>query len=159
MNNIIINGVPLAIQNWEENLNDNKREFTFSFYTNGEKELNLIKNLFGNKILEVRLDSGEEIKVRVPSWSYSLKDDDYSEVPFNITLRETDENEVESDYQARVAVYSLESLLRLDALKETLIKKGIISEEELSSKYNDVMERDHQKRMNYLLTGDEGKSI
>lgn len=128
----------------------------FEFQTETEIEFNLFKNLFSQNEIRVKLFDNE-FKVKVNQWSYSHRDEDYSGVPFKIKVTEIDPDHKEWNTATGAAAYALQSMLRIDTLKELFLEKGLITEEEIKNKFEEVMDRDYQKRLNFFLTGDENK--
>jgi hypothetical protein len=162
MSKINLNDVPFEFWDYEENSfeQDGKslKELSFKIETQGIKEYQLAKNLFGMKEITVGFsDNDSEIKTKVSSWSYQSPPDGVEDitVTFNVTLKEVDPDASDWELNTGLSFFAIQSMLKVDTLRELLIDKGIFTLEEVKEKFDSVKDRDYQKRMNLLFTGDE----
>jgi len=160
LNKIKLNGVEIICDNLEKitDPEDKLLEIKFSFRTKGNNEFYLFKNLLSSKEeISIFLEEHQEIKGKIKDYSYYYQDDitEHTVVPFSVTFKEMDPKNRDWDIQTGLSIYTVKTLVSLKALKELLIEKGVIGSDELNKKVAEIMDRDYQKIINGLLTGNE----
>lgn len=155
---IIINEVTLQLVELEERKVINEStgneiiEIQFKLITIGKNNYHLINNLITSGRLSVDVPSTDlkfVAKLSSSSISYQSEMDEKTEVTISATLREVEEEDAD-DPLVNITVQEVRNTIRLTAVSELLIEKGVLTNEELEEKLNVVYKRDAQEITNRI---------
>ncbi|MDF9449479.1 hypothetical protein [Bacillus toyonensis] len=150
MEKIVINDETIMVDCFEEKKGDNNelQELYFSLHVRGKGNYYVMKDLLKDKIKVYIPKTKTEVFAKVKSSDFNpvgaLTDSSFIELQYTLVV--VNEDEVSSDgdfsFEERLAVRTIKGNLKVDALIELLIDKGIITEEEFNHKFQLVEERD-----------------
>ncbi|PEG10457.1 MULTISPECIES: hypothetical protein [Bacillus cereus group] len=151
---ISVNDVEMRVQEYIEVKNeDNLEEISFGFTVIGNRDYQLFINLFKGEVNFINLQTDEQLLAQVKSSSSRYEGELTDTVPIEMryTLTPIDSKEEVATPLTKVAQHTIYGWARTRSLVELLESKGIITKEEFTMKFEEVLERDGKEMIHKLL--------